>query len=93
MIVSAVGYNWDSQSPEILHLLTAFGCITEVAFVFSGTGVILPKMAPSAVFSCPNLINTPIEKGVKSLVRIFYVVALITSYKAFKLSKGFFNYI
>lgn len=44
-------------------------------------------MAPSTDFLCPNLIDTPFEKGGEFSIWIFCVVALIASYKAFEFSK------
>jgi hypothetical protein len=53
----------------------------------------MTKMTLGALFFCTDHIDAPLKKDVKSLLRVFFVMTSVTSYKALELSKKLFDWI
>lgn len=51
----------------------------------------MAKMASSTLLSFSDLVNTPVKKTTKSLVRVLFVVALITPDEALELGEKLFD--
>lgn len=55
--------------------------------------VCMSEIAFCAFFSCTHNINTPFNKCIKALTRVFLVETPVSLYKGFQLSKELFNWI